>query len=394
MHANAKPATQARGLKIALFTANYDHLVDGVALTLNRLVQYLESHGHRVLVFSPHTDHPALKGQGHIHYLPALRLLVQPEYQIAYRLPNRAQRELDRFAPDLIHIASPDFVALFAMRYGRKRRLPVVSSFHSNIASYCRYSPWLRLLEPAVWWYFRRFYGRCDHVYVPTSSMAEELANNGIHKEVRIWARGVDLSRFSHNKRSSSWRCDSGLSADASLPLILFVARLRWEKGLRLLADVLLELQRRGIPHQSMIVGDGVGRSWLEQHLPNTVFTGQLEGDALAKAYANADIFLYPSATETFGNVILEAMASGLAVICADAPGSRSVAKSNETGILVSEGDVGAFVDATQTLIENPSLRNKMADNARQRAETFTWDHAMAQIVQHYDDLIRLFRNR
>jgi len=388
MNTKANSAKQARGHRIALFTANYDHLVDGVALTLNRLVQYLEDRGHEVLVFSPRTKHPALQGKGTIHYLPALPLIVQPEYRIAYRIPKSSYQKLDRFNPDLIHIASPDYIAHLAIQYARENNIPVVSSFHSNIASYCRYSPILKALEPAVWWYFRKFYGRCDHVYVPTPSMAEELGAHGIDREVRIWGRGVDLNRFSTTKRENSWRLQLGLSADDQRPLVLFVARLRWEKGLRLLADILLELERRNIPHQSMIVGDGVGRSWLQQQLPNTKFTGHLVGDSLARTYANADIFLYPSATETFGNVILEAMASGLPAICANAPGSRSVAQSESTAFLVQDGDTLAFVDAVQRLIQNPELRQQMATAARKRAESFTWNHAMAQLLKHYEDVL------
>jgi glycosyltransferase involved in cell wall biosynthesis len=172
--------------------------------------------------------------------------------------------------------------------------------------------------------------------------------------------------------------------------LVSFVGRLVWEKGLRVFVDVIEGLRERGIPHRSMIVGTGPALSELIEKLPQTVFTGYLEGPSLARAYASSDVFLFPSDTETFGNVTLEAMASGLPAVCADATGSRTLVEHGESGLLVPPGNARAFQEAVVHLLENARLRRQMGTRALQRAHKYDWDAVLSKMVDYYDEVLNV----
>ena len=373
-----------RPRRIALFTGNYVSLVDGVSLTLNRLVRHLESLGDEVLVFGPGSRKGyALEPAGRFVPVFSLPFWLQPEYELA--LGVGFGRELARFQPDLVHLATPDVLGHAALYWSKARGLTTVGSFHSNVVSYLDYVGNARPNETMAWAWLRNFYNSCAHTYVPTESMAEELKAHGL-TGLRLWDRGVDLDRFNPEHRSEAFRASYGIAPDEKI--VAFVARLRWEKGLRPLASILQGLEASGIKHRAMIVGDGVGREFLEESLPNAVFTGELKGEDLPTAYASADVFLYPSATDTFGNVTLEAMASGLPTVCADAPGAKSIVVDRRTGLLCTPQDSGGFQAAVEQLLRDESLRLRMSEAALQRARKYTWDRAMGRIVDAYDELI------
>jgi phosphatidylinositol alpha 1,6-mannosyltransferase len=377
--------------RIAIVVGNYVNVVDGVALTFGRLVRARLLAGDRLLVLAPGAERPRVEPAGGFLPLPSVPVPVQPEYRLALGIPATARRELERFEPELIHIGSPDLAGVAALEFADAHGIPAVASYHSEIARYLRYLPGPAagvgpLLERGVWRWIRWFYGRCRHVYVPSISMLETLRARGITAELRLWGRGVDTRRFAPERRSMSWRRRLGVGDEQ--PLIGFVARLRWEKGLSTLAGVLERLAERCPEHASFIAGDGPARAELERRCPNTRFLGELGVAELARAYASADLFLYPSATETFGNVTLEAMASGLPTICADATGSRSLVVPGETGELVSPGDVEGFATAAAALLGDPERRRAMGQAARARAETRSWERAIEQCVAHWDDAL------
>lgn len=390
-----EPSSDSFPKRIALFTGNYVNIVDGVALTLNRMVGHFLRRGKEVVVFGPEGPSRALAPTGEFVGLPSVPAPPQPEYRLATHMPRAARQRLRSFSPDLIHLATPDIIGMWGKAYGRRRKLPVVTSFHSNIVSYLNYVPVLKHFQRAGWGYFRRFYESCDHIYVPTQSMAQELRRHEIGvpspelgERLRLWPRGVDTQRFSPTKRDLAWRREMGIQDDERL--VLFVARLRWEKGLETLAKSISLLEQAKIPHRSMIVGEGVAYEPLRKKLPNTLFTGKLEGDALARAYASADLFLYPSATETFGNVILEAMASGLPVVAADAPGSKSVVEPDVSALLASVDDAQSFFARSQALLADDALRERMAAAGLARSALFSWDAAMDGLLENYRSLAQL----
>lgn len=380
------------GERIALFTGAYNHIADGVSLTLNRLVQYLERHGAEVLVFAPTVDDPPVDHAGTLVPVPSIQFPGRPDYRLSLGLFGRARARFDAFAPTLVHVATPDLLGTQALRLARRRGLPVVASFHTHFASYLKYlgayHKYYRIdrLEDLLWTFGQWFYRQCAHIYVPTPAIAAELRSHGITEGLRLWPRGVDTAFFNAEKRSTAWRRDLGIGDDEVV--VTFVSRLVWEKGLHVFADVVQGLTARGIPHRSLIVGDGPAREKLVEQLPDTLFTGHLEGESLAQAYASSDLFLFPSETETFGNVTLEAMASGLPTVCADAPGSNALVDHGVTGFLVPPTSPEAFLDAVERLVVDDALRRRMGRQALGRARTFGWDEAMARIARYYVEIL------
>lgn len=377
----------ASSRRILLLTGNYVNVVDGVALTLNRLVRFLVARGDRVLVLGPGAKHQALEPAGEFVPVPSVVFGLQPEYRVTLGLFGAARRRVVAFAPDLVHVATPDPLGSGGARFARRHGIPVVGSFHSNIGAYMRYVRFGGLLERPVWAQLRRFYNRLDRVYVPTPSMEAELRDHGFRVETELWARGVDLDRFNPRHRSVAWRHEHGIADDELA--VLFVARLRWEKGLDLLARVFRRLEEQGVRHRPVIVGEGVGQATLRRQLPNAIMPGHLEGDALATAYASSDLFFYPSETDTFGNVTLEAMASGLPTVCADAPGAKSLVRSGETGWLVAPGDETAFVDRIAAFVGDPATCRAFGQAALARAGTFSWSACLEGLSASYDDVLR-----
>ncbi|MEQ9448118.1 MAG: glycosyltransferase, partial [Rhodospirillaceae bacterium] len=187
---------------------------------------------------------------------------------------------------------------------------------------------------------------------------------------------------FDPTKRSLEWRRTLGI--DDNEIVVSFVGRIVMEKGLDRFVAALEELKRAGVEHRALVVGDGPAKAWLEQRLPDAVFTGYLDGAALACAYASADVFLNPSTTETFGNVTAEAMASGLPAVCADATGSRSLVVDGKTGFLVPADDTASYAAALARLITNGETRARMGDAARERSKFYDWDTVLRTVLQHY----------
>lgn len=371
--------------RVALFSGAYNHIADGVSLTLNRLVDHLERQGVSVRVFAPTVDEPALDHAGTLVPIPSLPLPGRSEYRLSLGISPSAQQELEAFDPTLYHIATPDLLGRHALSRARSTGTPVVASYHTHFSSYLKYYH-LGLLKGPTWSYLRWFYNQCRQVYVPTAAMAEVLRDHGITEGLRLWRRGVDTDRFTPARHSDAWRHAHGI--DGEEVVVTFVSRLVREKGLAVYADVIERLERQNVPHHSLVVGDGPARKHLEARLPNTTFTGFLEGENLARAYASSDVFLFPSDTETFGNVTLEAMASGLPTICADAAGSRDLVQDGTTGRLCPPGDVDAFTEATRTLIVDDALRDRLSAAAYKRAQDFTWTNVLSQMNRYYDRVL------
>ncbi len=379
------PTASDSARRIALFTGAYNHIADGVSLTMNRLVRYLEANGCEVLVFAPTTDRPPIQHEGALIPAPSFALPGRTEYRVSLGLSRTARRALRLFNPTLFHVATPDFLGLHAMRMALLWKTPIVSSYHTHFSSYLKFYG-IEWLDWPIWTYLKWYYKRCGHLYVPTPAMTEVLKKEGIKANFKLWPRGVDTSRFSPEHRSYEWRRSMGIEDDEVV--VAFVSRLVWEKGLEVYAKVLEGLRARGIRHRSLIVGDGPIRETLEARLPDTIFTGYLSGGDLARTYASTDVFLFPSATETFGNVTLEAMASGMPAVCADAPGSNSLVAHGETGYLAPTDDADAFLEYTANLVEDRSLRHQMGKASARRAATYDWDAVMAQMLAYYDELL------
>lgn len=373
-------------LRIALFTGNYNHIRDGVSNTLNRLVAHLEKRGFSVLVFGPWSPEPAMEHEGTFEPVYAIMAPGRPEYRIVTGFPKKKKELLRQFSPDLIHIATPDILGYKALRYALKHKIPVVSSYHTHFSSYLKYYR-LGFLEQLLWKYLHWFYRNCSHLYVPSPATIDELRREGIQCDMKLWARGVDTDLFHPEKRDLKWRRSLGFADDQQV--IVFVSRLVWEKNLAMVARTFQSIHKSTKAVRTLIVGDGPAKQELSHKLPETVFTGFLNGEALARAYASSDIFFFPSDTETFGNVTLEAMSSGLPVIAARAVGNISLVDDGVNGYLADAVDHGAFVEHLGSVLNNTSLRFELAQASRKNAEMYKWDRILDQLLSYYHELAR-----
>ena len=382
----------SENLRVVLTTGNYNYIKDGVSLTLNRLVAWLESHGVEVLVIAPVADNPAMEHSGRLLPVPSFAIPTRKEYRIGRRLTSHLQDEIARFKPHLFHIAVPDITGHSAMALAGRMGVPVVSSFHTRFDGYLKYYH-LGFLEG---WFHRKlkaFYARCEHLYVPSQSMMDELSRQGIASNMRLWTRGVDHERFSPQRRSLEWRRAHGIEDQEVV--IAYAGRLVAEKNMALMARVFKGLSERGVPHRTILLGDGPEAGWMKQALPETVFAGFLHGDDLAIGYASSDIFFFPSITETFGNVTLEAMASSLPAVTVDATGARSLVREGETGYLVDEADEQAMVDRLVELVTDEAKRKQFGARARHIAVSqHEWDAIFTQLLSDYHDAISSYRLR
>jgi len=375
---------EAEGLRLALFSGNYNYTRDGANQALNRLVADLESGGAVVRVYSPTTANPAFPPCGELVSAPSISLPGRPEYRLALGAPAALRRDVARFAPTLIHLSAPDLLGTGAMKLARKLGVPVVSSLHTRFETYLAYYR-LQGLQPLAERYLYGFYRGCDRVLAPNAPVAELLASHGLGSQVRLWGRGVDRDRFSPARRDDMWRRSHGLADDEVA--VLFFGRLVLEKGLGVFAETLAMLVRRGLRVRPLVVGDGPARGWFEARLPGGVFTGQLSGDALGRAVASADLLFNPSRTEAFGNVTLEAMAAGLPVVCPDVPSTRALVADGLDGVLCRTPSAAAYADILAGLAADPQMRQRLGRSARRTSASYDWTAASASVLDVYREV-------
>lgn len=383
MHPKEPPAD---ALRVALFTGNYNYIKDGVALTLNRLVAFLEKRGIPVLVFAPVAEQPAFDSVGELVPVPSFAIPTRKEYRIATGFPKAQRARLAAFRPTLFHIAVPDILGYQALKLAEQWNVPVVASYHTRYDTYLRFYG-LGLLERLGQRYMRNFYNRVRRVYPPSESMAEIIRREGQSQHVEVWARGVDSELFSPEKRDMAWRRALGIADDEVA--ISFAGRLVKEKNTAVYMRVMNMLAGRGLRVRPLVIGDGPEMAVMKAGLKNGVFAGFLHGEDLARAYASSDVFFFPSESETFGNVTLEAMASGLPAVNAIASGSNSLVIEGETGYLVSAADDAGLAARLEALVRDEALRKRMGDAARARALTFSWDAILSGLLDSYRTVLR-----
>ncbi|MEI6419074.1 MAG: glycosyltransferase family 1 protein [Sphingomonadales bacterium] len=372
--------------RIALFSGNYNYVRDGANQALNRLVAFLESQGCTVRVYSPTSDTPAFEPAGTLVSIPSFAIPGRGEYRVALGLNDRLQADIRAFQPDIIHLSAPDPACHAAKKLGRQLGIPVVASIHTRFETYLAYYGlgWLRPAGEAL---LRRFYAGLDEIFVTSQGFGDMvLADGMISQPPAIWSRGVDKARFNPQRRSPEWRWSLGI-ADTDV-VVGFVGRLVLEKGLDMVTAVSQQLRQRGVAHRLLIVGDGPARDKFAAQVPHAVFTGFLDGTNLPRAYASMDVFFNPSSTETFGNINLEAMACGLAVVAADAPGNASLVSHGVTGQLVPPGDVNGYTDALVHYISNPAARRAAGAAGLAAAQPFDWDAINGAVLNRYRELI------
>jgi len=377
---------ETRELRVAIFSGNYNYVRDGANQALNRLADYLLRQGAAVRVYSPTTRTPAFEPKGDLVSVPSFSIPRRTEYRVGYALPPRVRRDLRDFRPNIFHVASPEITGHRAVTLARRWDLPVVASVHTRFETYPRYYG-LAFLEPLVLAVLRRFYRRCDAIFAPSDSMAQLLRDQRMNFDVGIWTRGIDREIFNPDRRDMAWRRSLGIADDE--PVIGFTGRLVMEKGLDVFSDAIDRLARRQVRHKVLVVGEGPARDWFEKRLPDACFIGHQNGPDLGRAVASMDILLNPSVTETFGNVTLEAMATGLPVVAARATGSESLVEDGITGRLVRPGAIEAFSEALSLYCRDETARLAAGAAGEMMSRHYGWDEVNQALVDAYLRLIR-----
>ncbi len=360
-------------LRIALVTETYPPEVNGVAMTLGRMVDGLLERGHRVQLIRPRqraepggTGHEALDEQ-------LVRGVAIPRYaDLKFGLParNALIRRWSSDRPDVVHVATEGPLGWSAVSAARRLGLPVTSDFHTNFDHYSGHYGlgWLR--QP-VGAYLRRFHNRTAATYVPSHDMARRLVSKG-YRGVEVIARGVDCQLFSPGRRSHALRAGWGLTPDGLA--VVSVGRLAPEKNLPATLRIFDAIRQRFPAARLVLVGDGPSRVALEAERPDVVFAGMRHGEDLATHYASGDLFVFPSRTETFGNVTLEAMASGLPVVAYDYAGAAELIRDGISGLLAPFDDEASLQARALDAVAERSDAEAIGRAARTVAEAHDWD--------------------
>jgi glycosyltransferase involved in cell wall biosynthesis len=372
-------------LRVALFSGNYNYVRDGANQALNRLVAYLLRQGVQVRIYSPTVKNPAFPATGEVVHIPAVPIPGRAEYRLGLALPAAVRRDLAEFSPNVVQVSTPDNVGDRAVTWARKHKVAVVASVHTRFDTYLAYYH-LEMLEPLARALMRRFYHRCEVVMAPAASTAAILRSQRMNRDVVIWGRGIDRDQFNPGRRDMAWRRSIGIADDEMV--IIFLGRVVMEKGLDVFADAIHALDEREVNYRVLVVGEGPARPWFEQQLPRAIFTGEITGVELATALASADVLLNPSITEAFGNVTLEAMASGLPVIAAEATGSTNLVFDGATGRLVDGTDSDEFADALEVYARDPALRRAHGEAGLVKASKMDWDTINSAVVRAYEKAI------
>ncbi|MBU1444557.1 MAG: glycosyltransferase family 1 protein [Gammaproteobacteria bacterium] len=370
---------ERRSLRIALVTETYPPEVNGVALTLHRTVEGLRRRHHEIQLLRPRQADAdvALCDGGYQEVL--MRGIPIPRYpEMKMGVPARKAfvSLWGRRRPDLVYIATEGPLGWSALQAATRLKLPVCSDFRTNFHAYSRHYG-IGWLQRPIMAYLRKFHNRCAFTMVPNEKLRAELMRNGFERLVRV-SRGVDTQAFDPSRRSEALRQSWGAGPDT--PVALFVGRLAPEKNLGALAAALAAMRGIDPTVRLVVVGDGPARRTLADTVPGITFAGTRTGDDLAAHFASADFFVFPSMTETFGNVTLEAMASGLAVLAYDHAAAGEVIRDGRNGSLARLGDERHFTALAERLVANREHARQMGVAARMTARELDWDSIVGQV--------------
>lgn len=373
-------------LRVALVTETFPPEVNGVAMTLGRMVEGLVDLGHAVHLVRPRQRHDEVPRRGTGLYETLVPGIPIPRYDgLRFGLPARAllvsQWHDER--PDIVHVATEGPLGWSAVSAARALRLPVTSGFHTNFHAYSRHYG-LGWLDGLVGRYLRKLHNRTDATLVPTENMARRLASEG-YCSLAVVSRGVDTTLFNPRRRSKVLRASWGVREDGLA--VCHVGRLAPEKNLDLVLRAFDSIRRVRPNARLIFVGDGPSRKALARNHPEHVFAGIRRGEELATHYASADLFLFPSLTETYGNVTAEALASGLGVVAYDCAAAAELIEENRNGCLVPTGDAEAFMKKARLLAASPDKLLRLRGEAVLSVSHLGWN-------QVHDCLVRTLRER
>ncbi|MEM6334184.1 MAG: glycosyltransferase family 1 protein [Planctomycetota bacterium] len=376
-------------MRVALVTETYPPEVNGVALTLQRMVRGLAVRGHLVEVVRPHQgkqdrsirsrkdrtfdDHGVTE-----HIVPGMPMPMYDGLHIGLPARNRLVRRWKFQRPDIVHIATEGLLGFTALWAAYRLGLPVASSFHTNFHQYAKHYR-IPGIEPVATQYLRWFHNRCGVTLTPSHTMVKRLAGHGFER-VAWWPRGVDNQEFSPHYRSEELRQSWGVTPDD--PVAIYVGRVAAEKNIPLTIAACDAARKKTPGLKLVIVGDGPMREQLAADRPDIVFAGMRHGDDLSAHFASADMFVFASETETFGNVVCEAMASRLAIVAYNYAAPMMHIAHDRAGHLVPLGDADAFTQATTDLAADPARIARLRQGAVDDISLHAWDRVVEAFEQ------------
>lgn len=371
-------------VRIAIVAESFLPQMNGVVHSVLRILDHLQERGDDVLVIAPAGDSgigPEYVAGALVHRLPSMPMAGYSKVRVAFGAVPKVRRILKRFAPDVVHLASPFELGWRAVRAARSLGIPTVAVYQTEVPSYAaRYG--VPFLENWAWQRVEKIHLSSDRTLAPSTFALDQLRGRGIF-DVELWRRGVDTERFHPSKRDDAWRASVAGGAGAQRKVIGYVGRLAAEKqveDLRVLAD---------LPNtQLVIVGDGPLRPTLEAQLPMAHFTGFKGGEELARIVASFDLFVHPGEFETFCQTIQEAMASGVPVVATGRGGPLDLVDNSKTGWLYTPGNLNELRSYVQDLIGDDAKRAAFAEAALRSVQGRTWPVICGQLVRHYDDVI------
>ncbi len=367
-----------------LVTETYPPEINGVAMTLHRLVKGIIERGHQVSLVRPRQsvhDRPGCSRVPEQTLIPGLPI---PGYQgLRFGLPvgQRLRRLWAGARPDIIYVATEGPLGIAALRQAEKLNIPVVSGFHTNFHSYTKHYH-LGFLSKLILSHLRNFHNRTRATLVPSKDLQEQLQQRGFNN-IEMLSRGVDCRLFSPEKRDPKLRQMWNVRDDQHV--VLYVGRLATEKNLDLFVRTYRAMQRQRADLRCVIVGDGPLYRSLQQDNPDIIFCGVHTGRSLASHYASADMFLFPSETETFGNVTLEAMASGLAIVAYDYAAAGRHVTNKQNGFVVPYQAEEQFIEQALAMMDEETELTQIRNNARSYALSVDW----LQIVERFENILR-----
>lgn len=356
-----------------------------MARTFTRLAETLNSRNIEYLFISPSLPQEEEPWRGRVIQVASVPFPLYTYYRIG--LPNVFKLEalLNRFQPDLIHVAAPTPISIYGQNYAHRKKLPSVVSYHTHFVDYFPYYGF-KWAIPMGWRLMKWFHNRSHLTFAPTPGAAGELSSRGF-QGVELWPRGIDKQKFSPSFRSEALREKLGVEKDGLL--LLFVGRLVEEKDLADLTAAAKLLKERGFRFHLAFAGDGPYRATLEKELPDAHYCGFIQGQELSDLYASSDLFVFPSTTETFGNVVLEAFASGVPVVGVNKGGSADLVQPHVNGLLARPFDAKDFALQVQYLFEHPEAMKKLREGALETAARYDWPDINGRLISRYDFLIQ-----
>lgn len=328
--------------------------------------------------------------------IPALTIPINKTYKMAipWFSGGRLRKKLRQFQPDIIHIATPSLLGEFALKYANRQQIPVLTIYHTHFISYIDY--YLKS-SPRLAGYVRSiiaksqgsFYERCDRVYVPSEEMRLALLSWQVNENrLQLWQRGIDTDLFSPLKRNLTVIREV---TGNDRPVILFASRLVWEKNLETLCGIYQLIQDQGLDYNFLVVGDGVALETCQRRMPKAIFTGKADHERLSVLYASSDVFLFPSISESYGNVVIEAMASGLPCVIADGGGSKNFIQQGINGFLCRPNQAEDYLNRINMLLGDADLHRQFVAAGLRYSHGFSWEDLA---VTYFNDLAQMAQTR